>query len=73
MHNVYILLYMRRPILRILRSTMVCCVKRSYFLSFCLQSEMKNKEENHHGGFQQQSPQLLVNKYEYRSSQNDDK
>ena len=34
---------------------------------------MKNKEENHHGGFQQQSPQLLVNKYEYRSSQNDDK
>ena len=43
---------------------MVCCVKRSYFLSFCLQSEMKNKE-NHHGGFQQQSPQLLVNKYEH--------
>ena len=32
---------------------------------------MKNKE-NYHGGFQQQSPQFLVNRYEYMSSRNDD-
>ena len=37
----------------------------SFFLLFCcLRVKLENKEY-HHGGFQQQSPQPLVNRYEY--------
>ena len=46
------------------------CVK--LLVAVCaVTSEMKNKEYHHHGGFQQQSPQCLVDRNVHIDSRND--
>ena len=42
----------------------VYCVKAAFSCFCCLRVELENKEY-HHGGFQQQSPQRLIYRYEY--------
>ena len=46
------------------------CVKAAFSCFCCLRVELENKEI-HHGGFQQQSPQRLVDINEHMDSQND--
>ena len=47
-------------------------IKKDFALQHtcCLQSEIKNKEY-HHGGFQQQSPCCLIDRYKHTNSLND--
>ena len=60
-------LHMCRPKLRFLRSTRYH-VRQFFF--FCFWREVENKQ-NHHGGFQQQSPQCLFDRYENMNRRHD--
>ena len=46
------------------------CVKADFCCFCCLRVKLEN-EEYHHGGFQTQSPQRLVDIFEHMDSQND--
>ena len=46
------------------------CVK-AVIAVYAVTSEMKNKEYHHHGGFQQQSSQCLVDRNEHIDIRND--
>ena len=46
------------------------CVKTAFAAFCCLRVELENKEY-HHGEFQTQSPQRLVDRYEHMNSKNE--
>ena len=61
------ILHTQRPTLSFLGYNTVYCVKAAFC---CLRVESENKEY-HHGGFKQQSPQHVVDRYEHMNSRND--
>ena len=72
----YILLYTGKnptytqAIIKVFAHNTVYRLKASFLLFCAVQVKWKNKEY-HHGGFQQQSPQCLIDGYEHMDNRND--